>query len=98
MTEPKRIIVRATTTETGDLHLDNAGYSLLFGIPETDLIVGEEHSADRWRAAARRIKEAEAHGSGKGLGAVLAYYADVERDGAELVLLERDDQDAAHDA
>lgn len=90
MTEPKRIIVRATVTETGDLHLDNVGYSLLFGVPEAELIAGEEHSADRWRSAARRIKEAEAHGSGKGLGAVLAYWCAQLYPDAEFVLIERE--------
>lgn len=88
-TAPQRIIVRAVTTETGDLHLDNAGLSLLFGVPETDLVVGEEHSPDRWRSAVRRIKEAEAHGSGKGLGAALAYWCAQLYPDAEFVLIER---------
>lgn len=88
-TEPHRVIVRYVDTETGDLHLDNTGLSLLFGIPAVELVAGETHSADRWRAATRRIKEAEAHGSGSGLGAVLAYWCEVERDGAELVLIEQ---------
>lgn len=93
MTQPRRIIVRAVTTEAGDLHLDNAGYSLLFGIPEAEIVTGEQHCADRWRAAMRRIKEAQAHDSGNGLGAVLAYWADIERDGAELVLVEQDERE-----
>lgn len=90
MSEPSSpipVVVRYVVTADGDLHLDNAGLSLLFGIPAAELVAGEEHSADRWRSAARRIKEAEAHGSGSGLGPVLAYWCEVERDGAELVLI-----------
>jgi len=86
---PIPVVVRYAVTADGDMHLDNAGLALLFGVSAADLVVGETHSADRWRSAARRIKEAEAHGSGSGLGAVLAYWCEVERDGAELVLIEQ---------
>lgn len=83
----ERIVVRLVV-DGENAYLDNAGLSLLFGVPESEITTGEEPSAERWRQAARRIKEAEANGSGSGLGPVLAYYADVERDGAELVLVE----------
>ena len=95
MTEPQRIIVRAVVTETGDLHLCNTGLSLLFGVPEEAIMPGIEHPKSWEQAAVRRIQEAEAHGSGSGLGAVLAYWTDVERDGVELVLLEQDDRGGA---
>lgn len=83
----ERIVVRLVV-DGENAYLDNAGLSLLFGVPEDEIITGEEYSEERWRQAARRIKEAEAHGSGSGLGPVLAYYADLEHDGAELVLVE----------
>ena len=87
MTAPERIIVRYTV-DGEDLYIDPAGLSLLFGVPQSSIAADAEHSPELWRQAARRIKEAEAHGSGHGLGAVLGYYAETERDGAELVLVE----------
>ncbi|CAJ1504274.1 hypothetical protein MU0083_003395 [[Mycobacterium] kokjensenii] len=85
--KPDRIIVRCAYVGE-DFRINTAGLSLLSGIPEDQILPGPEHDAEYWRAAARRINEAEANGSGSGLGAVLAYYADIERDGAELVLIE----------
>ncbi|MFL0276993.1 hypothetical protein [Mycobacterium sp. SMC-19] len=87
MSNPSRIVVRYAM-DGEDLYIDPAGLSLLFGVPQSSLAVGAEHPPELWRQACRRIKEAEAHGSGHGLGPVLAYYADLERDGAELVLVE----------
>ncbi|MEZ0382171.1 hypothetical protein [Mycobacterium sp. pW045] len=80
-----RIVVRYVL-DGENLHIDNAGLALLFGIDEDEIVAGEEHSEGRWLWATWRIEEAAEHGH-HGLGPVLAYYADIEF-GAELVLVE----------
>lgn len=89
MSEPQRIIVKAIVTETGDLHLCTTGLSLLFGVPESEIQPGMEYPHAWHQAGARRVKEAAAHGC-EGLVAALGYWCDLERDGAELVVIERE--------
>lgn len=86
-TEPRRIIVRAVVTEQGDLCLCPTGLSLLFGVPADAILPGIEYPKSWHQAGARRTKEAGAHGC-VGLVPVLGYWCDLERDGAELVVIE----------
>lgn len=92
MTEPKRIIVRAVVTETGELHLCNTGLSLLFGVPEEAIMPGIEHPKSWEQAAIRRAKEAATNGH-EGLVACLGYWCDRERDNAELVVIQQDERE-----
>lgn len=85
---PQRIVVRAVVTEQGDCYLCNTGLSLLYGVPESDIQSGMEHPKQWQQAGARRMKEAAAHGH-EGLVAALGYWTDLERDGAELVVIEQ---------
>jgi hypothetical protein len=85
---PRRILVRAVVTESGDLHLCNTGLSLLYGVPESEIEQGMAHPKAWQQAGARRVKEAAAHGH-EGLVAALGYWCDLERDGAELVVIEQ---------
>ncbi|MGB3285308.1 hypothetical protein [Mycolicibacter algericus] len=82
------VVVRAVVTEDGDLHLCRTGLSLLFGVPESEIQPGMEYPKAWHQAGARRVKEAAAHGH-EGLVAALGYWVDIERDGAELVVIEQ---------
>lgn len=85
---PVPVVVRYVVTATGDLHLCNTGLSLLFGVPEDAITPGMEYPKSWQQAGARRTKEAAAHGC-EGLVATLGYWCDIERDGAELIVIER---------
>lgn len=88
MSAPQRVVVRAVITVDGDLHLCNTGLSLLFGVPESEIEPGMDYPKAWQQAGARRVKEAGAHGH-EGLVAVLGYWVDLERDGAELVVIQQ---------
>ncbi|WP_131810491.1 hypothetical protein [Mycolicibacter sinensis] len=85
--------MRAVVTQAGDLHLCNTGLSLLYGVPESAIVSGMEHPAEWHRSAVRRLNEAHAHTGQTGLVAALGYWSDLERDGAELVVIQRDERE-----
>lgn len=85
---PISVVVRFVVTEDGDLHLCTTGLSLLFGVPESEIQPGMEYPKEWHQAGARRAKEAAAHGC-EGLVATLGYWVDQERDGAELIVIEK---------
>lgn len=89
MSTPQRVVVRVVITEEGELHLCNTGLALLFGVPESDITPGMEYPAEWHRQAARRVNEAGAHTGQLGLVAALGYWCQLERDGAELVVIEQ---------
>ncbi|OBY29300.1 hypothetical protein [Mycolicibacter kumamotonensis] len=85
---PRRIVVRVVQ-DGEDLHLCDTGLSLLFGVPESEIRPGMEYPAEWQRQAARRVNEAGAHTGQLGLLAALGYWCQLERDGAELVVIEQ---------